>query len=722
MEFLGRTDQQLKIRGFRIEPGELESALGQHDLVRECKVLEREDLPGEKRLVAYVVARAETNSGSSRTLEDQLIGEWQAAWDERAYRPNGKPLTDPTFNIAGWNSSFTGEAIPESEMRDWLDRTVEQILDLEPRRVLEIGCGSGMLLFRIAPLCAEYVGTDISGAALASVQRQVDALRWNGKIRLEQRRADEFDGLEAGRYDTVILNSVVQYFPSIQYLKRVLERAVEVVNPGGHIFLGDLRSLPLQELFQASLELHKAEETLTIGQLQRRIATRMLDEEELLVDPEFFYLLKDALPRVNHVEIAPKRGRSLNELSKFRYQVILQVGGGPEYLQPDQWLDWRIDNLSLERVRDRLRADSPAYLAIEGVPNQRIARELALLSAVKNSPTPSLSVSALRANLHPTDQQGVETDDLDGLAKQLGYRIQISWARQHREGTYDVVFWRLKDRALAILPDRGVVRESSNWSRCGNNPLRRKAGQHLTTRLREYLQRKLPGYMVPGAIVQLDALPLTPNGKLDRRALPAPEVPSSTPYRAPRNPTEEILCSLFAETLAVDRVGIDDNFFELGGHSLLATRLVSRIRNTLGVELPIRSLFEAPSVARLAGGLSGAQAARKPLQPMLRPAEIPLSFAQRRLWFLDHLEGPSPTYHIPIAVRLTGPLDAGALEAAFGDLIERHESLRTIFPETLGVPRQLILESTMARPTLKVVPVTEAELSEALERRSPTEL
>ena len=187
-------------------------------------------------------------------MEDQLISEWQAAWDERAYSVRGEPLTDPTFNIAGWNSSFTGEAIPEWEMREWLDHTVAQILGLRPRRVLEIGCGSGMLLFRIAPQCVEYLGTDISRRGSSLRTAAGGGVGMDGKIRLEQRRADEFDGTGRRGYDTVILNSVVQYFPSIQYLKRVLERAVEIVSPGGYIFLGDIRSLPLQELFQTSLE------------------------------------------------------------------------------------------------------------------------------------------------------------------------------------------------------------------------------------------------------------------------------------------------------------------------------------------------------------------------------------------------------------------------------------------------------------------------------------
>src|SRR4029077_14669853 len=149
--------------------------------------------------------------------------------------------------------------------------------------------------------------------------------------------------------------------------------------------------------------------------------------------------------------------------------------------------------------------------------------------------------------------------------------------------------------------------------------------------LRSYLGQILPDYMVPSAIVVLDALPLTPNGKLDRKALPAPELSSATVWRAPRTPQEEMLCSLFAETLGVPRVGLDDNFFELGGHSLLATRLISRIRATLNLEVAIRSLFEAPTVATLVQGLSEAQAARTALQPFGRPVEIPLSFAQRRL-------------------------------------------------------------------------------------------
>ncbi|MCY7973138.1 non-ribosomal peptide synthetase DhbF [Bacillus spizizenii] len=232
-----------------------------------------------------------------------------------------------------------------------------------------------------------------------------------------------------------------------------------------------------------------------------------------------------------------------------------------------------------------------------------------------------------------------------------------------------------------------------------------------TADLRRYVGASLPDYMVPAAFIEMDELPLTPNGKLDRKALPAPDFSTSVSDRGPRTPQEEILCDLFAEVLGLARVGIDDSFFELGGHSLLAARLMSRIREVMGAELGIAKLFDEPTVAGLAAHLDQAQSARPALQRAERPERIPLSFAQRRLWFLHCLEGPSPTYNIPVAVRLSGELDQGVLQAALYDLVCRHESLRTIFPESQGTSYQHILDADQARPVLHVTEIDEKELS-----------
>ncbi|WP_230473910.1 phosphopantetheine-binding protein, partial [Dyella choica] len=176
-----------------------------------------------------------------------------------------------------------------------------------------------------------------------------------------------------------------------------------------------------------------------------------------------------------------------------------------------------------------------------------------------------------------------------------------------------------------------------------------QTGSAATEALRQALAKSLPEYMLPAAIVALDALPLMPNGKLDRKALPAP-VFTAPGIRAPRNEKEEALCALFAEVLGLERVGIDDNFFKLGGHSLLATRLVSRIRTALQVELPIRALFEAPSVAQLSGQLSAGEAVRTALRPVARTGHIPLSFAQQRLWFLQQFAEADSAYNLPLAL------------------------------------------------------------------------
>ncbi|MER8105695.1 amino acid adenylation domain-containing protein, partial [Kitasatospora sp. NPDC094016] len=232
--------------------------------------------------------------------------------------------------------------------------------------------------------------------------------------------------------------------------------------------------------------------------------------------------------------------------------------------------------------------------------------------------------------------------------------------------------------------------------------------------LRAHLRERLPDHMVPAAYVALDTLPLTGNGKLDRRALPEPDTTGAPAGRAPHTPREHVLAGLFAEVLGVSRVGADDDFFALGGHSLLATRLAARVRATLGVELELRTLFETPTVAGLAAGLGGADRARLALGRAERPDRVPLSYAQRRLWFVDQLEGASAMYHIPLAWRLTGDLDQDALRAALGDVVARHESLRTAFPQTDGVPYQQVLDAETARPHLSVTRTDEAGLPQAM--------
>ncbi|WP_156623126.1 non-ribosomal peptide synthetase, partial [Mycobacterium sp. 1164966.3] len=208
---------------------------------------------------------------------------------------------------------------------------------------------------------------------------------------------------------------------------------------------------------------------------------------------------------------------------------------------------------------------------------------------------------------------------------------------------------------------------------------------------RRVLSERLPAYMVPAAVVVIDALPVTPNGKLDRRALPAPEYRELDRYRAPSTPTEEILAGIYAQVLSVERVGVDDSFFDLGGDSLSAMRLVAAVKAALDADLSVRAVFEAPTVARLAPRV-GAEAGRyAPLVPVERPAVVPLSFAQNRLWFIDQLQGPSPIYNLPMSLRLRGPLDTEALGAALADVVGRHESLRTLFPAAEGIPRQQVV-------------------------------
>jgi amino acid adenylation domain-containing protein len=249
------------------------------------------------------------------------------------------------------------------------------------------------------------------------------------------------------------------------------------------------------------------------------------------------------------------------------------------------------------------------------------------------------------------------------------------------------------------------------------------------TDLRRHLQERLPDYMVPSAFVMLEEMPLTPNGKLDRRALPPPEqfrLGATGSYAAPRTPVEELVCGIWCEVLGVERVGADEDFFELGGHSLLATQVISRVREALGAEVALRTLFESPTVKGLARAIAEAGSPARhpeapPIRPLPREQRPPLSFAQQRLWFIHQLDPLNPFYNMPLAVRLSGTLDTDALARTLDELTRRHEALRTHFAELDGQPVQVVEPVAACRLELVELSDAPSEEVEAAARRLAAE-
>jgi amino acid adenylation domain-containing protein/thioester reductase-like protein/non-ribosomal peptide synthase protein (TIGR01720 family) len=705
LAYVGRADDQVKIRGYRIELGEIEAVLGSHPRVAQAVVVARPTTSSiaagegvrDKQLVGYVVLDPEMMLVREPQREAQLVTQWQGLYEglySGAMFSTGEPAVLGE-DFGGWNSSYTGAPIPLEEMREWRAAAVDRIRDLGARRVLEIGVGSGLLLSELAPDSVEYWATDFSEATIQTLRAAVASQEWADRVRLRAQPADVAEGLPQEHFDVVVLNSVVQYFPSAGYLLDVLTGVMRLLAPGGALFIGDVRNLSLLRAFTTGmLYADNAGDRDSAAMLRERVRREMLAEQELLLAPEFFAALPQHLPDIAAVEMQLKRMQAANELSGYRYEVVLRKAPvavrSLAQLPVEPWQRFG----SLAALGEYLQSRQLPELRITGVPQGGVWLDVAMADALAQAGD-GVPVSELRAGICAPEAVSVHQCHL--LGQELGYATAVTWSPT--AGLVDLVYTHATEPAHGGPPPAlsdlylpiGQVGSLAGYV---NDP----SARERAAQLRGFVAGRLPEFMVPATVVVLDALPLTVNGKLDRRALPAAEFVSTEVYRAPRDQREQVLVALFSEVLGVTRVGIDDGFFDLGGHSLLATRLVARVRAELGVEVPIRALFDTPTVAGLAECIRAGAAQRvgAALTAQQRPAVVPLSFAQSRLWFIDQLAGPSPVYNIPAALRLGGPLDADMLGAALADVVGRHESLRTLFVAPEGIPRQLVVAAEEA--------------------------
>jgi amino acid adenylation domain-containing protein len=537
----GRTDQQLKVRGFRVEPGEIEAALNAIPGVTGSAVVASQRGNGHTSIVGFVSAAA-----SPSASDDLRVAEWQAVWDS-AY------AGDEAY--AGWVNSITSEPYPAQVMDEWIDLTVRNIGSVTDESVLEVGCGTGLITKALSGLAHRWVATDISSWAID--QLSIWAAGQDHNLEIRRCAADGLTDVE-GDFDVIILNSVIQYFPSERYLHDVISTLLSRLAPRGRLYIGDVRSPSLGEA-QA-----RAAAAATSGP-----GVTGSSGDELLVHPAWF--VETAAGRAGGIRFPVKAARHWSEMTAFRYDVVVERVPPPEAAVERPRKAWPGGGSTPDLAT--WAQDRP--IVVTAVPNAANATWLA--APVSGVVLTDLERSA--AALSVALDLAVDLDDTERLA------ITV---RDPADPPSTLLLEK-------IPPTRsvGLVR----------SPSRSGLAVDVDT-IREALLRELPDYMVPSRIEIVPELPRMPNGKIDRGLLRARADAGAAPTQlddvfAPSSPLEKTVLSAWCGVLGVTAAGASDHFFRSGGDSLGAVRLLSRLKEQIPVELSLADVIEKPQLGDL---------------------------------------------------------------------------------------------------------------------------
>lgn len=658
-----RNDQQVQLRGFRVELDDIGNVLRQCPVVKdvEIRLWQRDD---DQAIVAYVIAK---QTGSVAPEFTQLMTEvfeetyQQAAVDE----------------FSGWTSSVTNQLIDVTQMQLWASHTVQRIRSLAPRRLLELGCGSGILATRLAPDLSCYVGLDISTRALACTRQRLanyPAL----SLALYQHDITDFTAVVDQQFDCIVINSVVQYLPDQACVRRLVTNAVKRLSPDGYIFIGDVLNLALQQEYLQWL----ADKRTELG-----MPTQLEMQKELQFSAAYFTALAAELD-LPYCLVLPKAESTDNEMTHFRFDVVLglqppsmtelltmQFNSEPVMAQVAQWI-----NILTERQVDAL--------CITQMPNPALAN---ICQQATNLPWQAVNQLLLQAGFVVEPYFTLDTHP-----HQIGLCIS-----QHGYSLGNLPVQTLRD-SQQLAPTHNVVATTL---------------QQLQQQVRHYAQTELPAYMVPQYIEILPRWPVTANGKLDEQALPAPTVITQSTEATEQvalSATEALLSEIWCRLLHLPAVGCLQNFFEVGGHSLLAARMSAEIERTFQLKVGIHQIFKLGTIRGLAKEIDGQQFSTVVrIEAAPAAADYPLSYAQRRLWIMDqHLQAEQAcAYNMPTAFAVPEAIDLSLLRQALQLLVNKHDILRTYFVLTADGPRQCIASGLMVdfehlpAETTKTVPI-----------------
>ncbi|MDO8805004.1 MAG: amino acid adenylation domain-containing protein [Elusimicrobiota bacterium] len=671
IEYLGRIDHQIKIRGFRVELGEIELALLKQPSVKDAVVIMREDTPGLKQLAAYIVPSDSQGEELSSSFSENLLEGWQNLFD---YQYDHDFDVAATSDFTTWTNSYTGEPIPEIEMQKWVDETTSRILAAGPKNILEIGCGTGLLLYKIAPLINSYHGIDASIIGINRIGEHLAKTSFKDRVTLEKRMAHEISGLPGMRYDTIVINSVAQYFPTVEYLLEVIEKSLALLTPGGHVFIGDVRNFDLASVFYLYSRARRAAPGTPVSQIKALAEIDAVNETELFVSPAFFESLSVRFPEIGSIDISVKSSSHLNELTQFRYDVLLTKGPATAEPSPEVLPDFS-GNDSLEPVARALRSRNPRNVLVQGIPNTRlrVPLECSRLSDLLPPSTTACKLLA-EADLRPALKH-FDPAELWQLGESLGYKVEVNWGGAGHAGSVNALFKKSGNYSAArpAVPDKiEFQKRMKYWA---SAPLRIDKGQ-LSALLKTQLAKTLPDYMVPAVFVFLGSIPLSPNGKIDRRQLPPPKF-ESAPGQAPGfvNPLEEKIAGVWSNLLNRDPFRADADLFELGVDSIVSMQAVSRLIK-LDIHLTFKELMENPTIAAQAK-IASAKLEKLVSAPGFRPSEGPLSPLQH--WFFSHEQVERDHWNLSLTLAVQNAVDPDKLSEAIQYVFQHHDALKLRF-------------------------------------------